>query len=100
MKASVPRADAANAPRRRARSRFASALRRAAIPGEPMRWTSELLELFGDLAHRRLGVAEQHRGLLVVEERVVDACEAGVHGALEHDHRPGFVDVEDRHPVD
>src|SRR5436190_13713920 len=38
-----------------------------------------------DFTHRLLGVAEQHRGLGVVEQRVVDAGEAGGHRALEHD---------------
>src|SRR5690242_9008191 len=37
------------------------------------------LEFLGDLGHRFLRVAEQHAGALAVEERVVDAGEAGVH---------------------
>ena len=62
--------------------------------------TSERLELLGHLHDRALGVAEEHRVCGGVEQRVVDAGEAAVHGALEHDHRCGSVDVEDRHAVD
>src|SRR4051812_3008851 len=58
------------------------------------------LELLGDLRDRRLGVPEEHRGLVVVEQRVVDAGEAAGHRALEDDDRRALVDVEDRHPVD
>ena len=35
------------------------------------------------------GVAEEHRGVVGVEQRVVDAGEAAVHRALQHDHRVG-----------
>ena len=48
----------------------------------------------------RLRVAEQHRRLRVVVELVFDAREAGVHRALDHDHRLAVVDLEDRHAVD
>ena len=36
----------------------------------------------------------------VVEQLVLDAREAGVHAALEHDDALRLVDVEDRHAVD
>src|SRR3712207_7681730 len=49
---------------------------------------------------RVLGVPEQHLGLGVVVELVVDTGETWVHRALEHDDRLRLVDVEDRHPVD
>src|ERR1700737_4062356 len=58
------------------------------------------LELLADLTDRLLRVAEQHRRALVVEQRVVDPGEAGVHRPLQHDHRSRLVDVEDRHAVD
>ena len=45
-------------------------------PDAPRGPTLDVVDLAEDLAHRRLGVAEQHRGLGVVEERVVDAREA------------------------
>src|SRR6478736_2833571 len=40
---------------------------------------SEDLEFLCDLAHRFLGVTEEHGGAVGVEERVVDAREAGIH---------------------
>src|SRR4051794_17568138 len=46
----------------------------------------ELLHRREDLPDGRLGVAEQEFRVVVVEERVVYPCEAGVHRALEHDH--------------
>jgi hypothetical protein len=49
---------------------------------------------------RRLGVAEEHARVLAEEERVVDAGEARTHAALEHEHGPRLVDVDDRHAVD
>src|SRR5918997_5339189 len=61
---------------------------------------SQRLELLGDIDYRGLGVAEQHRGLLVIEQRVVDAGETAAHRALEHDHPLALVQVEDRHAVD
>src|ERR1022692_3514216 len=50
-----------------------------------------------DLGDKCLGVAEQHQGLIHVIQIVVDAGEAGIHGALDHHHGVGLVDVEDRH---
>jgi hypothetical protein len=35
---------------------------------------SQRLQLLGDRGHRLLGIAEQHRGAVRVEQRVVDAC--------------------------
>src|SRR5436309_16124305 len=45
----------------------------------PRDQSSQLLHLAHDLLHGRLRVAEQEGGVLVVEERVLDACEARVH---------------------
>src|SRR3990172_8654256 len=44
-----------------------------------------------------LRIREEHPGLRVVVELVVDAGVAGGHRALDDDDRPGVVDVEDRH---
>ena len=91
-------------PRRRA---YRSAAQRGHDgAGEPAlrsgtaRGLPQLLDRCEHGGHGLLRVAEQQRGVLVVEERVVDAGEAGVHRALEHDHLPGLVHVEDRHAVD
>src|SRR6266508_5687109 len=53
-----------------------------------------------ELLDRVLGVAEQHHGLRVQEEWVLDSGEAGVHAALQHDDLSRLVDVQDRHAVD
>src|SRR4029450_11901689 len=37
------------------------------------------------LLHRRLCIVEQHHGLRVVEERIVDPGEPGRHRPLDHD---------------
>src|SRR3954452_15989400 len=55
----------------------------------------EDLEFLGDFADRLLGVAEEHCGAVGVEQRVLDACEAGVHRPLQHYHGLGLIDVED-----
>src|SRR5271154_677793 len=48
---------------------------------------SDVRELCRYLRDRRLRVPEQHGGLRLVVELVFDACEPGVHRALDHDHR-------------
>src|SRR3569623_2515824 len=48
-----------------------------------------------ELRERTFGVTEQKRRLGVVEQLVLDAGEAGVHAALEHDNALGLVGVED-----
>ena len=53
-----------------------------------------------DLLGHLLGVAEQHHGVVLVEQRVVDAGVARRHRALDEEHRLGLVDVEHRHAVD
>src|SRR4051794_11993872 len=49
--------------------------------------SAQCLDLGQHLGDRRLRVAEQHLGVLLVVELVLDAREAGVHRALEDDHR-------------
>ena len=61
---------------------------------------SGLLDSGNQCLDRWLRVAEQHRRLLVAEERVRDAGEAGATAALEHDDVLRLVDVEDRHAGD
>src|SRR5687768_16744519 len=56
-----------------------------------------LLDSLDEGLDRRLGVAEQHRGLLVAEQRVRDPGEAGAAPALEDDDVRRVVDIEDRH---
>src|SRR3954447_2604812 len=53
-----------------------------------------------ELLDRRLCVAEQHYGLRIEEEGVLDPREARVHAALQHDNLLRLVDVQDGHPVD
>src|SRR6185312_7213888 len=60
---------------------------------------SKVLDLFGDVLDGFLRVTEEHRRVLLVEERVVDAGEARVHAPLQDDHRVRLVHVEDRHAV-
>src|SRR5215475_7616378 len=60
----------------------------------------QALDVLDQPVDRLLRVAEQHHRLRVVEERVLDAGEARVHAALEHDHRLRLVDIQDRHSVD
>src|SRR5713101_7779294 len=67
---------------------------------DPDRSLSRLLELVHDARDRFLRVAEQHPGLRVEVELVVDAGEAGLHRALDDNDVLRLVDVEDRHAVD
>ena len=62
--------------------------------------SSQNLQFRGDLGDGGFCVTEEHRGLLVEVQVVVDAGESGAHRALEHDDGPRLVHVEDRHPVD
>jgi hypothetical protein len=59
-----------------------------------------LLDGGDELLDGRLRVAEEHRRVRLVEEVVVDPCEAGIHAALEDDDVRGLVDVQDRHAVE
>src|SRR5258705_12748549 len=61
---------------------------------------SQNLQLLGDFGDRGFRVTEEHRGLRVEVQLVVDARESGAHRTLEHDDRPRLVHVEDRHAVD
>src|SRR3954447_6669492 len=51
-------------------------------------------------AQRVLRVAEEHRRLRVIEQCVVDPCEARSHRPLQEDDLLGVVGVDDRHAVD
>src|SRR5208283_1076836 len=53
-----------------------------------------------DGAHKLLGVAKKHEGVVEVIERVIDASEAGIHAALDDHDGVGFVHVEDGHAED
>src|SRR6185437_1419185 len=61
---------------------------------------SEALDGRGELLDRVLRVAEQHHGLGVEEERILDTREPGAHAPLEHDDGLRVVHVQDRHAVD
>src|SRR5213594_2507037 len=67
---------------------------------DPYRSLCRLLELVHDAGDRFLRVAEQHPGLRVEVELIVDAGEAGLHRAFDDDDVLSLVDVQDRHPVD
>src|ERR1035441_5021594 len=57
-------------------------------------------EFAHDAADKCLGVAKQHQGVVEIVKRVINACETGIHTALDDHHRMGLIHVEDRHPVD
>src|SRR6266571_4046930 len=61
---------------------------------------SQLFYLADELVDRLLGVPEQHHGLGLVVEVVLDPGEARVHAALEDDDVLRLVHVQDRHAVD
>src|SRR4051794_1165509 len=61
---------------------------------------SEGLDGVEQLAHRVLGVAEEQGGVLLEEQLVLDAREAGAHRTLHEHDLLGLVGVEDRHAVD
>src|SRR2546426_11750020 len=52
-------------------------------------------ELFDDAGEDRLGVAEQHQGLVHVVQVVIDAGKTGAHTALNHHHGAGFIGFKD-----
>ena len=60
----------------------------------------ERLDRRGQGREALLRVGEQHPGLLVRVQLVVDAGVAAAHRALDDDDRLGLVDVEDRHARD
>ena len=60
----------------------------------------EPLHFGNDLGEDALGIAEEHRGLIEVEELVLNAGEASRHTALHHNDLLGILHVEDRHAVD
>src|SRR6202035_1444410 len=74
-------------------------VRKGCPPSAGVGWLSrsERGELGRDLTHGRLRVTEEHRGLRVEIELVLDPSEAGVHRALDHDHRLAVGNLEDRH---
>src|SRR4051795_1209153 len=53
-------------------------------------------DVLGDL----LGVAEQHHGVVAIEQRIVDAGIARSERALDEHHGAGLPDLEHRHAVD
>src|SRR5438034_10902625 len=53
-------------------------------------------QLLDEVADHRLGVAEQHPGVVLHVQLVVDAGKAGVLAALDGQHRLGLVRVDDR----
>src|SRR5207245_1218446 len=57
-------------------------------------------ELLHQVADHRLGVAEQHPGVVLDVQLVVDPRKAGVLAALDGQHRLRLVRVDDRHAVD
>ena len=57
-------------------------------------------ELSDDVAHKLLGVAEQHQGVIEVIQRIVDSGEAGGHAAFDDHDGVGFVNVQNWHTVD
>src|SRR5688500_9553670 len=59
-----------------------------------------LLDSLDERLNGGLGIAEQHRGLLVAEQRVRNPGEAGAAPALEDDDVGRVVDVEDGHAGD
>src|ERR1039458_4036456 len=69
-------------------------------PGAPIAPRSGVGDRCQQLLQCVLGIAEQHRGLGVVEKLVVDAGKAGAHGALEKNDVLRLVGIDDRHAVD
>src|SRR5690349_18134574 len=59
-----------------------------------------LLEGAEDVFDAGFGVAEEHLGVVAVEQWVLDAGVAGGHGAFEHDDVLGFPNPQDGHPGD
>src|SRR5437660_1328750 len=57
-------------------------------------------ELFDQIADHGLGVTEQHPGVVLHVQLVVDAGKARVLAALDRQDGLGFVGVDDRHAVD
>src|SRR3954462_8044312 len=58
------------------------------------------LDLADEIRGDPLGVTEQHDRIVAIEQRVVDAGEAGRHASL-HDHgRPRIPGLEHRHSID
>ena len=93
-------AGAAQAPRHQhgADDRLGGAERLTAAADVASRPRLERLDRRGQCGQPVLRVGEQHPGLGVGVELVVDAGVAASHRALDDDDRLGVVDVEDRHP--
>jgi hypothetical protein len=51
-------------------------------------------------ADKLLGVAEEHQRVIEIVERVVDACEARVHAALDDHYSVSLIDIENGHTED
>src|SRR5918999_1933200 len=68
------------------------------VPPSPGRRSLERLDRRDEVGQALLRVGEEHPGLRVRVQLVVDARVAAAHRALDDHDRPGLVDVEDRHP--
>lgn len=56
------------------------------------------------LRHKRLdglfGIAEEHAGVVEMEQFVLNAGKTGGHGSFENKHRLCFIGIDDGHAVD
>src|ERR1019366_8696483 len=68
-------------------------------PAMTIRMTEQPLHRLDDTLGHFLGVAEQHPGVVAVEQRVVDAGVARCQRALDEHHGAGLPDLEHRHAV-
>src|SRR5438270_9339458 len=64
---------------------------------QPLAYATSGFQGGEELVETVLGVAEKHQAFFVVVEVVVHAGEARPHAPLEHDDRPGPVDLQNRH---
>src|SRR4051812_26855625 len=99
MDAAVSGSRSSSAPALRRNERICARLSSSGF-GVTVARLSALLQLRHDAADGLLRIAEQHSGLWVEVQIVVDAREAGLHRALDDDDVLRLVDVEDRHAVD
>src|SRR5690606_15661818 len=89
------------ASRHTAEYRHGTRARTPCLPWRPRRPAVKLrgLELSSQRSHHCLGVAEDHAGVGLVEQRVLHTGEARLHGPLEHEGGLGLVYVDDGHAV-
>src|SRR6185295_14715137 len=72
----------------------------SAIHFRTVMWKGEVSHPFDDILGHLLGVAEQHHGVVAVEQRVVDARVTRSQRALDEHHGAGFPHLQHRHAVD